>query len=182
MKKIKYFIIPLFLLLSTVAFAQKGELQIDKESNWQDRIYFGGGFGLSGGSWGTSISVSPIVGYMVSNRVSVGIGATYRYYKYKNGNGYPDFTDNQWGMQFFGRVNLIKQIFAYAEYSFLNYSYYGDTNDRRVANRLPLGLGISQPIGPRSAINLVAAYDVLYDSTNQSAYASPWVFAVYFSL
>jgi hypothetical protein len=178
--KIKHFIIPLFLLFTTVAFAQKGEYTIEKESNWQDRIYFGGGFGLSGGSWGTSISLSPIVGYMVSNRVSVGIGATYQYYKYQN--GLYDYTDNRWGMQFFGRVNLIKQIFAYAEYSFLNYSYYGDSNDRRVANRLPLGLGISQPIGPRSALNLVAAYDVLYDSQDQSAYASPWVFTIYFSL
>jgi hypothetical protein len=179
--KIKHIIIiPLFLLFTTVAFAQKGEYTIEKESNWQDRIYFGGGFGLSGGSWGTSISLSPIVGYMVSNRVSVGIGATYQYYKYQN--GLYDYTDNRWGMQFFGRVNLIKQIFAYAEYSFLNYSYYGDSNDRRVANRLPLGLGISQPIGPRSALNLVAAYDVLYDSQDQSAYASPWVFTIYFSL
>ena len=180
MSKTKYIFIPLFLLFATVAFAQKGGYTVDKESNWQDRMYFGGGFGLSGGSWGTSISLSPIVGYMVSNRVSVGIGATYQYYKYQN--GIYDYTDNRWGMQFFGRVNLIKQIFAYAEYSFLNYSYYGDTNDRRVANRLPLGLGISQPLGPRSALNLVAAYDVLYDSQDQSAYASPWVFTIYFSL
>ena len=49
MRKIRYFIIPLFILLSTIAFAQKGEYAIDQESNWQDRIYFGGGFGLSGG-------------------------------------------------------------------------------------------------------------------------------------
>ena len=180
MMKIKYFIIPLFLLFATVAFAQKGEYIVDQESNWQDRIYFGGGFGLSGGSWGTSISLSPIVGYMVSNRVSVGMGVTYQYYKYQN--GIYDYTDNRWGMQFFGRINLFKQIFAYGEYSFLNYSYFGDTNDRRTASRLPLGLGLSQPIGPRSALNLVAAYDVLYDSQNQSVYGSPWVFLIYFSL
>jgi hypothetical protein len=180
MSKIRYFIIPIFLLFTTIAFAQKGELAIDKESNWQDRIYYGGGFGLSGGSWGTSISVTPIVGYMISNRVSAGIGATYQFYKYQN--GIYDYTDNRWGMQFFTRVNLIKQVFAYAEYSFINYSYFGDTDDRRTANRLPLGLGISQPIGPRSALNIVAAYDVLYDSQQQSIYGSPWVISIFFSL
>ena len=178
MKKNKFLLIAVLLFVSSLALAQKGDYVIDKQSNWQDRIYFGGGFGLSGGSWGTSISLSPLIGYMVSNRLSVGVGATYQYYSYKD--FYYDYSDNRWGGQLFARINLIRQVFAYVEYSFLNYSYNGDNNDRRTVDRLPVGLGISQPLGPRSALNLVAAYDLLYQ--NNGPYASPWVFSMFFSL
>jgi hypothetical protein len=176
MSKIRYFIIPIFLLFTTIAFAQKGELAIDKESNWQDRIYFGGGMGLSGGSGYTMISLSPIVGYMISDRLSGGIGATYQYYKFD------DFSDNRWGGQVFLRMNVINPIFLYGSYEFINYST-GPTLDgpRETVSRLPLGVGISQPIGRRSSINMIAAYDVLWDDQLR-VYNSPWVFSVFFSL
>ncbi|RLD23884.1 MAG: hypothetical protein DRI71_04175 [Bacteroidetes bacterium] len=174
--KIRYFIIPLFLLFTTVAFAQKGEYVVDQESNWQDRIYFGGGMGLSGGSGYTMISLSPIVGYMISNRLSGGVGITYQYYK----SG--DFSDNRYGGQLFMRMNVIKQIFAYGSYEFINYST-GFTLDgpRETVARLPLGIGMSQPLGNRSSINFLAAYDVLWDDQLR-VYNSPWVFSVFFSL
>jgi len=178
-KKIKYFFTAVILITALNGFAQQGK-PANQGYNWQDKVFFGGGFGLSGGSWGTSISVSPIVGYRVSTRLSVGVGATYQYYKYKDPFGVQDYTDNRWGGQVFTSVMLIKQIFAYAEYSFLNYSYFGDNNDRRTVDRFPLGLGIAQPIGPRSSLNLVAAYDLLYETNGP--YGSPWVFSIYFSI
>ena len=167
------------MIASGAAMAQKGSFQPDSNSGWQDRLYFGGGFGLSGGSWGTSIRLSPIVGYMITSRVSAGVGATYEYYKYNNYYG-SDFSDNRWGGMLFTRVNLIKQIFAYGEYSFMNYTFNPSTEERRTIDRLPLGLGLSQPIGNRSSINFLAAYDMLYDL--DGPYGSPWVFTVYFSL
>ena len=174
MRRTKIFIIPLLLLFTTVAFAQKGSYTVDQESNWQDRIYYGGGFGLSGGSWGTSIRLSPIVGYMISDRLSGGIGITYEYYKWN------DFSDNRWGGQVFMRMNVIKQFFIYGSYQFINYST-GPTLEgpRDTVARLPLGIGLSQPIGNRSSINFLAAYDVLWD---EQVYQSPWVFSVFFSL
>ena len=179
MNKLKILILSGLLLISGAALAQKGEYATDQNSDWQDRIYFGGGFGLSGGSWGTSIRVSPMVGYMLTSRVSVGVGATYEYYKYNSYYG-GDYSDNRWGGMLFTRVNLFKQIFAYADYSFMNYTYNPSTEERRTIDRLPLGLGISQPIGSRSSINFLAAYDLLYE--NAGPYASPWVFSVFFSL
>jgi len=164
------------MLLSTVAFGQMGTSTIDSNSGWQDRLYFGGGMGLSGGSGYTMVSLSPIVGYMINNRLSGGIGVTYQYYK----SG--DFSDNRYGGQLFMRMNLIKQIFLYGSYEFINYST-GFTLDgpRETVARLPLGLGMSQPIGNRSSINFIAAYDVIWDDQLR-AYNSPWVFSVYFSL
>lgn len=178
MMRSKLWLALVLVFIASAALAQRGNYVIDKNSNWQDRVYFGGGFGLSGGSWGTSIRLSPMVGYMLSNRVSLGVGATYEYYRYKD--AIFDYTDNRYGGMLFGRVNLAGQIFGYGEYSFINYSYGGDNNDRRTVARLPVGLGLSQPIGPRSAFNIIAAYDLLYDQN--SPYASPWVFSVYFSL
>lgn len=160
------------------AIAQKGDYVVDEKSNFTDRIYFGGGMGLSGGTWGTSISLSPIVGYMVSSRLSVGVGATYQFYKYKD--NFFDYTDNRYGGSLFARMNLVRQVFAYGEYSFLNYSVNGDTNNRRTAYRLPLGLGFSQSIGPRSSFNVIAAYDMLYELNGP--YGSPWVISFYFAL
>jgi hypothetical protein len=167
------------LAISTISvFAQKGDYVIDEKSNFTDRIYVGGGMGLSGGSWGTSISVSPIVGYMVSNRLSVGVGATYQFYRYKD--NFFDYTDNRYGGSVFARMNLVRQVFAYGEYSFLNYSVNGDENNRATAYRLPLGLGFTQNIGPRSSFNVIAAYDMLYELNGP--YGSPWVISFYFAL
>lgn len=177
MRKVGIFI-AIIAFASINAFAQKGDYVIDDNSNFTDRIYFGGGMGLSGGTWGTSISLSPIVGYMVSNRLSVGVGATYQYYKYKD--NFFDYQDNRYGGSLFARMNLVKQFFAYGEYSFLNYSVNGDTNNRRTAYRLPMGLGFSQSIGPRSSFNMIAAYDLLYEINGP--YGSPWVFSFYFAL
>ncbi len=177
MIKIKYAFTFVVLLISSVAFAQKGDYVIDKDGNWQDRIYFGGGFGLSGGSNYGYISVSPIVGYMITSRLSGGVGVTYQYVK----SG--DFDDNWYGGQLFLRMNVFKQIFLYSSYEFINYSpsFGAFENDRRTVARLPLGAGLSQPIGRRSSINFLAAYDVLYDE-QLGAYNSPWIFSVFFSI
>jgi hypothetical protein len=172
--KIKYFIITLILLSSAAAYAQKGEYIIDDRSNWQDRVYFGGGFGLSGGNGGGLISLSPLIGYMLTPKLSGGVGATYQYYKFG------DFTDNRYGGQFFLRMNTFRTVFLYASYEFFNYSTgYNFEGPRRTVTRFPIGAGISQPIGPRSSLNFLAAYDVLWD---QTAYTSPWVFSVFFSI
>ena len=175
----KFLALMFFVLLCSTVQAQKGDYELPQQSSITDRLYYGGGFGLGGGSGGISISLSPIVGFMVSNRVSLGLGITYRYYKYED--SFTSYSDNQWGGQVFGRINIIRPLFAMVQYSFLNYSYRGDQNDRRVVERLPIGLGISQPIGGRSAINITAGYDVLYIDNN-GPYGSPWVFAVFFSI
>jgi len=161
-----------------VTFAQKGDYVHDKGSNWTDKLYFGGGFGLSGDANTAFISLSPIVGYMITNRLSAGVGVTYQYVK----SG--DFDDNRYGGQLFLRMNLFKGIFLYSSYEFINYAT-GPTLEgpRNTATRLPLGAGLSQPIGKRSSINFLAAYDVLYNQTDPlRAYSSPWIFSIFFSI
>jgi len=181
----KALLIILTLCATTTAFAQFNKSnRPPKGSNsaaglpLSERIYFGGGGGFNAGTSNglkySYISVSPLVGYRVTLPWSVGLQVIYqnvsypqlgtRYSQY----GFAPFTQYRFG-----------QIFAYGEYQAISTpSINSDT--RSWYSRLPLGLGFTQPIGPRAAINVMAAYDVLWKPNSfTSPFASPWVFRIY---
>ncbi len=163
-------------------FAQR---EIEDDAGWKlrDRLYFGGGFGINSGRdfngfRFTMISVNPIVGYMVTPQFSVGTGINYTYLRYPEVNLRLD----QYGASPFVRYNF-GQIFAYSEYNFISTPTFLGTQvgpTRRTFDRLFVGLGYTQPIGRRGAVNIMALYDVLYDQTER-AFASPWDIRVFFS-
>ena len=167
-----------FLGFAVASFGQKGGALINERSSFKDRIYFGGGFGLSARSGSTAISLSPIVGYMINSRLSAGVGVSYQFIKFNNVN----VSNNLYGGSTFLRMNLIGQIFAYASYEFVNYDTnpFIDGSPRSTTSRLPLGAGLSQPLGEKASLNMIAAYDVLYDQSGP--YNTPWVFSVFFSM
>lgn len=168
----------LMISCSVSVFAQR-EIDGSNKSAFMDRIYFGGGLGFSGGnsSFGryTFIGLYPVIGYMVSDKMSVGTSITYQYYNYPDQN--VSFT--QYGVSPFLRYNF-GQLFAYTEYMILNSPTYDPGAPRKIYNRWLLGLGFSQPIGKRGAINAMGLYDILYDPGDR-VFASPWVFRVFFS-
>jgi hypothetical protein len=49
-----------------------------------DKLYFGGGLGFSGNSSWVTFSISPIVGYKITERLSAGVGISYQYTNYKD--------------------------------------------------------------------------------------------------
>lgn len=171
----------LLLFASIQAWAQR---EVDDRTGWslKDRIYTGGGLALNGGSdaYGNRyfyFAVNPIVGYMVTPKFSVGTGVTWQRFAYTQ----PiKLNIDQYGVSPFMRYNF-EQMFVYGEYMLINTPTFVNTNERRNFDRLLLGLGYRQPIGPRSAINIMALYDVIYDNQDR-AFASPWVFRVFFTL
>lgn len=172
-------VIIMILWISGISY---GQIPVDEKTGWslKDRMYFGGGFGLNGGSdsFGNRywyVGLNPIAGYMITQQFSAGLGLQWQHYSY------PDFntTFDQYGVSPFMRYNF-GQLFAYTEYSILNTPIFGNT-ERKNFDRMLVGLGYSQPIGRRSAINVMALYDVIYSNTER-AFASPWVLRVYFSL
>lgn len=169
------FIIAGFCLLSTAVVAQK-DVNFEDGASFKERIYFGGGLGFSTGTYQTNVSLSPIMGYMITQQWSAGVGASYQYLKIKH----YDISDNMWGGKLFTRYN-INQFFIQTEYDYINYdrNLFDDENVRNTATRLLAGGGISQPLGNNGAINFVALYDLTYN--NVGPYDSPWVFNVYFS-
>lgn len=144
-----------------------------------ERIFFGGGGSFGGGVSGvngfryTYISVSPLMGYRVTVPFSVGAGINYVWYNY------PDVrvSLSQFGFSPFAQYRIGK-LFAYAEYSMISVPSFDNTS-RSIYTRLPVGIGFSQPIGPRAAINAMALYDAIYFRYNPPVFASPWVIRVF---
>lgn len=168
----------LFIMALTLEVFAQREVDDIANPSFGDHLYFGGGFGLSGGSDGNGnryffIGVYPIVGYMVDNRFSVGMGVTYQYYTYPDVN----LDIHQYGVSPFARYNF-GQVFLYGEYMILSTPTF--INFQRTSfDRLPVGIGYSQPIGKRVSINGMGLYDVIWKSSD-FAFASPWVFRVFF--
>ena len=175
----KNLIVVLLMGLPLLGISQR-EIEEGEKPKLKDRLYFGGGFGLSSGTDGYGSSyffyaVNPIIGYMVNPKFSVGTGINWQQTSYDR----PSVTLTQYGVSPFARYNF-DQLFAYGEYNLISTPTFINSDQRRVFNRMLLGLGYSQPLGSRGAINAMALYDVLYNQSDR-AFASPWVFRVFFS-
>ena len=167
----------IFLFLTITCFAQK---DLDSKPSWQSRFYKGGGGGFSGGSNGIgkffSVSVSPVVGYMLSPQASIGTGVIYQKTQYTDIN----LSYSMWGVTPFIRYNF-NNLFLISQYNYLNlpsYAFNGGT-ERVFRSRMLFGGGYTVPVSNRLRLNAVAMYDVLYRSGN--GFASPWVFQVFFT-
>lgn len=163
------------VFLSSCAYAQRA---VNEDSDWKERIYVGGGGGLNGGSDGYGnryfyVALSPIVGYMITQQFSSGVGVQWQLIRYPD----VDVSISQYGLSPFVRYNFGK-LFAYSEYDIINSSRLSD--DSRVTYyRLLAGLGYSLPLGRRGAINGMALYDLIYRNTGP--FTSPWVIRVFVS-
>lgn len=173
MKKL-ILILSFFVLQINFLYAQREVEQGQK--SFKDRIYFGGNFNLQFGRV-TFIDISPLMGYMVTDRFSVGPGITYQYLNYKWLNNYKTHI---YGGRFFGRYNIGQQFFAHSEIEALNveYSKIVGGNDRQwVRGWVPgvfIGGGMFQPFGRRGGIQIMGLYNLTY-SQGRSPYASPFV-------
>ena len=172
----------LFFLFSFLSFqaawAQREIEALDNPSVW-DRIYFGGGGTVNFGQNYFVIGASPLVGYMISPRLSAGLGATYLYTRY---GGVYNYNSHTYGGRTFARYNLLKSVYAMAEYEMLSFDNYRSTTSdepRFWVDRLLFGGGYYQSLGPRGGFNIGILYDVLYRPG--VAYRSPWVTRIGFT-
>ncbi len=170
----------LFSCLAFGAQAQWGEEPMDDKPSIKDRMFFGGGLGLSFSSYYDYFSVSPIVGYKITDKLAGGLMFQYRYTKYKTYN--PSIKTNDYGISPFLRYNVWGPIFLHTEYEFLNYEYpITPTESRRITfNSFLAGGGFFQPLGRNAGLFAMALYNFSYRSntTDPQAYDSPWVFRV----
>jgi hypothetical protein len=170
MKKLTFGL--LALLLSTCGFAQFN-------GGGDDRVYFGGGFGLTLGNDVTSVSASPLVGYRVTDIFSVGAQLIYQYYgedvELLNGDT-ERLTANNYGGGPFTRLEIGDRYFAHGEYEVLSFEYAS----RVFADRIELERGTNHSIWLGGGFRergffLMGLYNVLYDeSDDTNPYASPF--------
>ncbi len=155
------------IILLIVACFPVSEL-IGQNSNsdvplFRDRLFYGGNFGLQFGSV-TDISISPIIGYWLFPRVAVAIGPEYRFYKFE------EKVSNIVGAKLYTELYLVQDlanvipirvnlgIFAHLEDEVLNI-FSGSEGTYRI-NTVLLGGGITQLIGVRSSVNIMALWAV----------------------
>jgi hypothetical protein len=144
------------------------------QDTFGDRIYFGGGGGFSAGSNQTNISLSPQVGYKITDRYSAGVGIIYQYVKIKQ----PSFTFSNYGWSVFNRYQITQQFFGYAEFERLNFEYPVslERTERSSFNSLLVGAGYAEQLGGKASFSIMALYNVLYDESEiPRPYNSPWV-------
>jgi hypothetical protein len=140
------------------------------KSDWKKKIYVGGYFGMSFGSY-TNIEVSPIVGYNFTKDFNMGIGVIYNYYAYDvpnyTGFGTTRVSSSNWGGRLNASYTLFNLVSLGAEYQLLSVDVYGyddlgSLNSRKeLINILFLGGGIRQKIGRNASMFIMAYYDVL---------------------
>ncbi|HEY6436194.1 MAG TPA: hypothetical protein VIY47_06365 [Ignavibacteriaceae bacterium] len=163
-----------------VCEAQKGKSYDNslEELPFKERIVTGGGLGLAFGSTQDFISVSPMVGYRVTERLLAGTGITFRYTKYKYYQPALSLTD--WGFNPFLRYTIFKNIFLHAEYEYLNYEFptTPEQSVRKAFNSFLAGGGFLQPIGDKAAFYITALYNFSYKDPlpgEYSPYYSPLI-------
>jgi hypothetical protein len=138
-------------------------------------LYFGGGFGLQFG-YMTLIEVSPLVGYMVTPKFSVGLSPTYKYYKYTDYYGKNlDLKTNVWGGSIFARYSIFENVFAHVEYESLLYNEQvpGYPEIRKQYNSFFVGGGYNQRIGGNSGMYILLLWNL--NDTPDSPYVNPIV-------
>jgi len=145
----------------------------EKKQSGAKKMFFGGSLGMSFGSY-TSIRIYPMVGYKITPKFSAGIKFMYEYAK--NNNFETSNTYNNYGFSVFSRYRIIPQIYAHAEYNYMNYEgyKYNNENYRYAVPYLFLGGGFVQRIGKRSFAYAEILFDVLNDSNSPYAEWTPF--------
>jgi hypothetical protein len=147
-----------------------------RELPFRQRLNFGAGInGLSFGN-PTSIGLSPMVGYSLTNTSIVGAGLIYQYYSVDYGS-LGAFKSNLFGQKIFVRqqVPALSQLIgqAYLTGQIENYTNLSDNTGINYSNPVLVGLGIGSKIG----INFQVMYDLNYTS-GRSPYGSAIVVQV----
>lgn len=167
----KKLLLSVSLILSSIAAAQIGTSASVSASRWT----FGGGasLGFSGGSagTGTSVGISPRVGYLLTDQLEAGVsgGFTWANSRYFSSTM---LSVGPFANYYFSRNFFISALFQ--EYFFSQKDKYNDIKYSGDEAALYLGAGYLQNVGGRLYIQIGAMYNVLYDE-NKSVFGSGFV-------
>ncbi|MDY0315912.1 MAG: hypothetical protein GX793_08680 [Bacteroidales bacterium] len=176
----KNFKILLFFFLC-LNFASSSNAQyLENNPKPSQRVFYGGDLGFSFG-YSTYISVNPIVGYRITNRLSSGIGLNYTFAK----SNYYGYIGNMFGGNIFASFTIVKDlgniisfyqgsgILFYAEYNLMDVSHYYSVPGREVKYvASPMaGFAFQSPISNRSYLLIMVLYN--FNETSISPYPNP---------
>jgi hypothetical protein len=141
----------------------------DPKPPLKDRLYTGGIIGLQFGTV-TFIELAPIIGYMVTPKLSAGVGLKYMYYK-ETAYG-TTYSNSSYGGSIFSRYFLLENLFAHVETEVLNLEVQEFYGSRRMnITSVFLGGGYRQMLGERSGIDLMILANL--NESRYSPYPNP---------
>lgn len=164
------------VVLCGLTMSAQGSTPKPKDTRpFSERIWFGGGVGLSFGTV-TAIQVDPLVGYKVDQdgKFSVGVGGSYWYYQ--DNRFTPSINYTGYGYRTFARYRFIPQLYAHTEFLHLNVERYDYTTDMVARIWVPhvlVGAGYVQQLAGRSSIYFQILFDVLQDPNSVYANQGP---------
>ncbi len=146
-----------FLVLVGTFFADAQNVDIPKSNRWS----YGGGAGLSisGGYYGTNVSVYPRVGYLVSDDLEMGLSSDFSWTTSKY------HTSIMIGVGPYANYYVNRTIYIFGRYSHYFYHQKNKINDNKYAGNEPalyLGGGYIQRVGNSAYMQFGAYYNVLY--------------------
>lgn len=183
--KLKILIIILLNLITTSIFAQTEEDPAVKDLQFNQRLVYGGGFGLQFGNV-TLVDLSPTIGYRLTDQLTLGTGISYKYNHIndytldQNSGRWYDYRSNIYGGSIWGRYYLLRNIFAHAEIEQLrinyNYTSVSSTLPTIVSNGVDVtsvlvGGGYRQPLGGHVFFNILILFNL--NETDFSPYSNP---------
>ncbi len=172
------------LAISVTAIAQESE-EDDYDGSREgksitDRLVFGGNLGL-GYSNGWQINAAPTVGYKITRQFIAGVGVTYLYSDFDNPFSGLRSTQSAVGGRVFGQHLLFQNIYAIAEFEYLDYTIKLRDQLDNILSESELdgtgffvGGGYTSSFGRGLGVGIEVLYNLTYDSFN-SPYASPLV-------
>lgn len=168
-------------------FSNVNAQEQQKQSNFLDKVFVGGGLGAGFGNY-TFINVSPIIGYRLTERLSIAMRLMYQYTTFEYYVTPVDkerYNGHDLGIGGFARFMVFGPVYLQAEYEHLNYDalYTDGSSGRTSFDSFMAGGGIAQPIGNKAAFFITAMYNFSYEGFNRnnvyrSPYNSPWVIRV----
>jgi len=143
-------------------------------------------FGFGSSFWitpnETYVELAPVVAYRFPKRLITGIG--YRYiYRHERVLG-QDL--NSWGPNIFARLGLLKRVYFWTEYEYLNTQYLNEVVPQEYNRQNThsdswfAGLGYVRSVGRkgRGGISVQLLYNILYSKDDYSPYYSPVTYRV----
>jgi len=150
---------------------QEDQAAIQKEEesqrNFFDRFFVGGNVGAQFGQV-TNVVLAPMVGYKLTDRLSLG---TRIQYQYINAKIPTPFSTHVWGGSLFSRYFVFDNFFTHVEYEAINGFFNPSVGDRVMIPHLFLGGGYIFRFNDNVGLGFTALYEVL--QRTYSPYRNP---------
>lgn len=135
-----------------------------------DKVMLGGNMSLTFGSM-SMVEVSPLIGYNLSPRVTLGASLTYMYFSYKS--DLYSYSAQNFGGGLFGKIRIYKDFHLQIEPELLNIKYvdYNGQEKRKWVFNALAGVTFRSRLGERFAVD----YSILWNlnQTQDSPYDNP---------